>query len=362
MKIGILTFHRAHNYGAMLQCYALQEYLKSKGYIVSVIDYRQAQIEDVYRVLNIRTIYSLLIHPRTLFKYLIKIPHKYLRALPFRIFRKKYINTTNKCYSKLDIPQDFDAYIIGSDQLWGLHCTNGIIDEIYTGNFVHKSSSKIIGYAISSNIESLHKLGKDNLLKYINNFNNISFRDTIIKNELEKIICEKNRLDIVLDPTLLIQKKVWDVFIDNKWNKRKFVLLFLLRCNIQQYSNIKNKCLKYSKQKDIELIDFWDENRSFRDYISLFKFADFIITTSFHALSFSLIFNKKFNLVNLNDGHDNRANSLLQSLSAEKCIVNYPCLDFDKIDIDYSSVNKIIDEKRIYSESFLINSLNKNLQ
>ena len=48
MKVGILTFHRAHNFGAMLQCYALQEYLTKKGLNVEVIDYRQPYIETLY--------------------------------------------------------------------------------------------------------------------------------------------------------------------------------------------------------------------------------------------------------------------------------------------------------------------------
>ena len=50
MRIGILTFHRAHNYGAVLQCYALQETLKRMGHDVQVIDYRQPWIEDFYNL------------------------------------------------------------------------------------------------------------------------------------------------------------------------------------------------------------------------------------------------------------------------------------------------------------------------
>ena len=51
MKIGILTFHRAHNYGAVLQCYALQEIMRRRGHDVRVIDYRQPWIEEFYKLL-----------------------------------------------------------------------------------------------------------------------------------------------------------------------------------------------------------------------------------------------------------------------------------------------------------------------
>jgi hypothetical protein len=52
MKIGILTVHRAYNYGSVLQCYALQEYLKSLGHDVWVIDYRQPWTEAVYKAFS----------------------------------------------------------------------------------------------------------------------------------------------------------------------------------------------------------------------------------------------------------------------------------------------------------------------
>ena len=52
MKVGILTFHRAHNYGAVLQCYALQETLKRMGHDVQVIDYAQPWIEEFYKLFS----------------------------------------------------------------------------------------------------------------------------------------------------------------------------------------------------------------------------------------------------------------------------------------------------------------------
>ena len=69
MKIGILTFHRAHNYGAVLQCYALQEILQRLGYDVYVIDYRQPTLEYAYKYWNFRTILESLRSPKLLFKY-----------------------------------------------------------------------------------------------------------------------------------------------------------------------------------------------------------------------------------------------------------------------------------------------------
>ena len=82
MKIGILTFHRAHNYGAVLQCYALQEILKRMGHQVYVIDYRQPWIEDFYRFISM----DMIISCRNLSEvsaYLKRNLKKFLRS-PFR--------------------------------------------------------------------------------------------------------------------------------------------------------------------------------------------------------------------------------------------------------------------------------------
>ena len=52
MKIGILTFHCAHNYGAVLQCYAMQEFLRSQGHDVEIINYRPNYLLEPYKIFN----------------------------------------------------------------------------------------------------------------------------------------------------------------------------------------------------------------------------------------------------------------------------------------------------------------------
>ena len=54
MKIGIITFQCAHNYGAVLQAYALKEYLKTLGYSVNIINYRPRYIVNAYKKNNLR--------------------------------------------------------------------------------------------------------------------------------------------------------------------------------------------------------------------------------------------------------------------------------------------------------------------
>lgn len=159
MRIGILTFHRAHNYGAVLQCYALQEVLKSMGHEVLVIDYRQPFIEAIYSPFNFHRLKGLLLHPRGIYRYVRSISQRLRKRRIYTAFQNKHLRLTKP--RQKNIPEDFERYVIGSDQLWGLHCLGGIADDVYLGNFKHKSQSKIMGYAISTNLNSLKALNNN---------------------------------------------------------------------------------------------------------------------------------------------------------------------------------------------------------
>ena len=87
MKIGILTFHRAHNYGAVLQCYALQERLKMAGYDVSVIDYRQPAIERAYKCFDVLYLLKNVFHLKNLMG---KIKY-YISLIKYLILHKLFL-------------------------------------------------------------------------------------------------------------------------------------------------------------------------------------------------------------------------------------------------------------------------------
>lgn len=116
MKIGILTFHRAHNYGAVLQCYALQQRLKMAGYDVSVIDYRQPAIERAYKCFDVLYLLKNVFHLKKVYTYLKEFGNRKQTSVVFEDFSSLFTKT--EACSASSLPQNFDAYIIGSDQLW----------------------------------------------------------------------------------------------------------------------------------------------------------------------------------------------------------------------------------------------------
>lgn len=184
MRIGIITVHRAYNYGSVLQCYALQEYLKRLGHDVWVIDYRQRWTEAVYKPFSLYYIWQLIkrhdIHAVIGYWRGRRGRRNYCNTANkiFRSFCSKNLHLTSSCRRK--IPQNFDAYIIGSDQLWSYQCVGGE-DKIYLGKFKRPKNSKLIGYAISSSTNSLYKMGGKKLKHVLANFDKISLREKAIQ-------------------------------------------------------------------------------------------------------------------------------------------------------------------------------------
>lgn len=345
-RIGIITYHRAHNYGAVLQCYALQQVLIELGYDACVIDFRQLFTERFYKLFSLRYFLSILCKPNILLHYLIDIKKRFLRRIIFRSFVDKYLLTTSACSKK--IPKDFDLYLIGSDQMWGLHCTNGI-EPVFFGDFDHSSSVRIIGYAISTNFSSLECIGEAKLKKYVRNFSQLSFREEVICRKVEDMTGIKGRVDV--DPTLLTSASTWDALIDCKWKNERYVLIYQIRYP-QEKDLLLMKAKVLAKILDCKVIDLSSMTYSLEDFVSLFKYALYVVTTSFHATAFSIIFERPLYAVKLNDGHDGRYENLLKAIGGEQMLVEQNFIPSIK-NVDYSSIKCNLNRIKAYSIDYL---------
>ncbi len=348
MKIGILTFHRAHNYGAVLQCYALQEVLKSMGHDVWVIDYRQSFIESKYSPFSFLSVKEYLFRPITLLRYLKHYFNRKERLNTFHSFTEKFLHKTQPCNK--NIPLDFEAYIIGSDQVWSWDCVGNIKDPIYLGNFPHPQSSKIIGYAISTNMASLKRLSNDELNKALHNFSLISMREQFA---IDYIVSKTNILPyLCLDPTLLTSEKDWTPLINDEWKSEKYILVYQVRYPKGKQTQLIQKAQSLANRYNCKIIDLSNVKFSVENFVSLFKYAEYVVTTSFHATVFSIIFNTPFYAIKLNDGHDGRYENLLNLIGLSKCCVDINT-DLEPQIIDFESVKKKMVEYKSESISFL---------
>lgn len=355
MKIGIITVHRACNYGSVLQCYALQEYLKSLGHDAWVIDYRQKWTEAVYKPFSLYYIWHFIkkydIHAiigywrtRKERKYDLKIANKI-----FSSFCSKNLHLTNPCRHR--IPQNFDAYIIGSDQLWSYQCIGGE-DKIYMGQFKRPSGSKLIGYAISSSTDSLYKIGSEKLKQVLSNFDKISLRERSNSSIVERLTGIS--LPITIDPTILADESIWDSMVNaEKWSKRNYIVTYQARPVAGNPNYLRDKAsIMVLQEQNTEIIDLSSMTYSVEDFISAIKYAKFVFTTSFHAVVFSLLMETPCYAVRLNDGLDVRYVDLLNNVGLEKELVD---IDFvpNSLDIDFAVVKKKLVAYRIQSRSFI---------
>lgn len=349
MKIGILTFHRAHNYGAVLQCYALQEVLKSMGHEVWIIDYRQPHTEKVYKVLSMDNALNCIEKPIRFLRYFKNTPKRITRKKHFESFNANYLHITKPCTN--NIPTDFDCYIIGSDQLWSKQCLGGIFDEVFLGSFKRNSQSKLIGYAISSNQESLNSLEDKRIKTLIENFSLFSMRE-----ERNAKLAEQKtgvNIDRCLDPTLLTNTKVWDKITNSKWANEDYILIYQVRYPLNQPKYLEEKADELSKQfNNCKVINISSAIYSVEDFLSLFKYAKYVVTTSFHATVFSVVFETPFYAIKLKDGHDDRYENLLNQIGA-----NEMCVDMDfkpiKKEIDFRPIKEKLKVIQEQSLSFL---------
>lgn len=352
MRIGILTFHRAHNYGAVLQCYALQEILKGMGHDVQVIDYLQPWIEDQYNLLSWNMLKRNASSASQLFKYLKGNMKKWLlapdKAKNFRDFREKFLNLSLPCTDV--VPQGYDCYVIGSDQLWSLHCLGSEQDMMYLGGFERPEGSRVVGYAISADMKSVQQ-SAELLKEAVPGFDALSMREKEVAETVAQITgcsCE-----VCLDPTLMTDASLWNPLM-TAVEKEEYVLMYEVRWNSQTKGLLRKKADELAAEigPRCKVIDLSRVNRPVTEFVSLFRSAKYVVTTSFHGIVFSIIFGTPFYALPLWGGYDLRYTELLKTLAAEDRLVTFdtPLLP---IPMDFVPIKEKLVERQKSSFEFI---------
>lgn len=311
MKIGILTFHRAHNYGAVLQCYALTQYLKSLGNDVFVIDYSSDYVQSCYKLVDLNRIKCK--NPIRMISNLFNEIRVYrtrkTRAVKFDTFVNKYFSLL----SPNDI-DNLDVIVVGSDQVWNTRLTYGF-DKYYWGNFIRNKNTRMISYAAS--IEEFWEQDKNKVaVKLLSNFDSISVREENAMSILQKLMPQKE-ISLCVDPTLLLPANIWNRIAEIPQISERYLLVYQVR-NSEKTISIAQKIAKKLSLSIVYLSasvfgnnSKVSRNSSPEQYLGFFKNASFVVCTSFHGTVFSLVYEKPFVSIRLNDGRDSRVGTLL---------------------------------------------------
>ncbi len=302
MKIYTLTCHDVYNYGASLQAYALMKYLKSNTSAeVEIIDYKPEYLSRHYYLWNIKPKYKKNLITKVIY-YCLKLPGRLAKRFSarkrnFDSFKKRYLTVTSKRYSsnaELGQLQDGDLYFAGSDQIWNPILENGN-DSAFFLDFV-KDKNKKFAYSASFSVEELTKEQENKMKVWLAEFNRISVRENSALDILSRMgiagAC------CTVDPVFLLDKGEWGSVCSSKRFKEKYIFVY----DFDKSQTIKNNVLEYARKNNLKIYSGLKSeyaDKSFEDigplqFISLIRNAELVVSNSFHATAFSIIFHKSF--------------------------------------------------------------------
>lgn len=342
MRIGIITFHWATNYGAVLQCYALQETLNSMGHDVFVINYKPSKYDY-----NPWTFFRM-----KKFKEMKKFKHDLQKEREIETFRVKFLKRTNRFYTQKQLLKscsNFDAIISGSDQVLNESFLRGGENGGSTAYYLDFGcdSTLRIFYAVSFGATKFPADLVEKVAPIVQRLNSVSCRE----NSGLEIFREMgiNNGVLVPDPTLLLNRTDYEKLLPATIKTDKpFVYLLHGR-----YSFMQNKLPSNATISTSEGIEQWLLN---------IRKANVVITNSFHCAVFCIQFHIPFFVVLQtleNVGMNDRFYTMLSKLGLAKRMVletEFQCTLND--DIDWNYVDSQLSEYRQIGINFLNETLN----
>jgi hypothetical protein len=343
MTIGILTFPQEINHGAFFQAYALQNYLVSQGSNVELINYKNKNYYiNEYKIWLFHKNFSLVFHNiRKILKF--RIDQKHLNLTKF---------TTKK--SNIDITK-YDIIIVGSDIVWDYN--NDLIgrDPIFFGEGL--DTKKLIAYAASccdADINEFPQYVKDGLPR----FDFISVRDNNTAELVNKVLRCKPLL--VADPVFLYDFSKIQL-------KRKHKAPYLLIYAYLLTEKEKNDILLFAGQRGLEVVSLaynnpWCDKNYIAvgpfEWLSYFRYAEYIVTSTFHGVMFSIVYEKNF-AVNGHRHIQNKLSYILKITNLEtRLLEKENVISLLQNSINYDMVKKLLLPLINDSKTFLMSTIN----
>lgn len=359
MRIGVVTFHASHNYGSMLQAYALQVVLQKMGHQTEIINLRQvsqrkmyAHPLDIRRRGLIRVCYNITFRPFAT----INAVRKWKK---YEVFLYNFLHLSNE-YSNLHELENanfnYDLLVTGSDQIWNTHCKD--FDLAYFGNFVGNSIRKI-SYAASMGKNPELNVNKSIVEKYCKGFRAISVREERTKLFLQNCGIRQD-IKITLDPTLLLEESDFSSICQSSpLIKDKYVFFYdpffrpknlKIASDVARVMGMPLVCDRYYLKKyckSLSNVKFYTQVGP-SEFLNLIKNATLVCGHSFHSVVFSILMKKDF--LAIDGDKDSRMSSLLARIGLSDRVIR---LDTPQ---EYSC-SKIINWEEIHTR---LNELRKD--
>lgn len=307
MKIGIITFHWATNYGAILQAYALQEYLKNRGHEVEIINYKPRYFDFVWKY--IRRPWLI----RRLKKDLVA-RKKELKLISFR--KSKLITTKQRFYSIQDLTRanlSYNVVISGSDQVLNPSYTVGGENHPTPAYYLaFANNSKRIGYAVSFGCTDYPAKALKYAQQWINEFDVVGVREDSGIKILEQMNYE-HKSQVVPDPTILCGEKLFDKISILKPEKEHYLCVYVLHSPVKVNSD------------NVIYIDDYNNPVSMEEWLGLIIHSCGLITNSYHGMIMAILNHIPFVAVKSKGngaGMNDRFVTLLSRLDMEERLID----------------------------------------
>lgn len=326
-RVGILTYHTGYNYGASLQAFALQSFIRKLGYPCKIINFETRRFKASREMFSASPR-----RPKEWVKMGARLPYyrvlKRRQAL-FDQFTENCLDTTPLYRTEREVVEhatDFDCIICGSDQIWNLSKKDApAANPVYFLNF--PKQQRRVAYAASFGSwvrEAPQREGE--FLPWLRQFDAISVREESGAAYLrgKNLLCT-----VVIDPTLLLDAESYEQIRAPRQIEGQYVLLFSWSCG----KEVLHVAKRTAAALGLPLYQITPPPRAMfqgiprkldagpREFLSLIRYADWVVTDSFHGTAFSVTYEKDFFSVVSRNGSDTRIDSLLSRLGLKERMI-----------------------------------------
>lgn len=375
MKVELITYSRARNYGGILQAYALYRVIAGMGADVEFVDYimprsnifdKQGYTDRAVKMSKVwgrnrltKWIWGRCVYPKICSDYQV-----------FYNFIEKRAAFSSRYFSEEELrssPPKADLYLSGSDQIWNDQFTGtGLPDPVFFWGFLPQG--KKLSYASSFGKEQIADSSLNMIEPLLKQYTHVSVREDSGKEILQKIGIDST---VVLDPTMLCEREVWEEICAERQTGSPYLFFY----QIQFDAGLFQMAERLSRQLGVKLITVTlnrnDVRRikgkvlvvpSVETWLSYIRYADVIVTDSFHAAVFSVLFRKKFMVyTGTRKEMATRITTLLQLLHIEQLeMVDFDVRKAAKIaasDLDWGRISVLLEREKQVSMEWLKNAM-----
>ena len=352
MKIGVATFHCAHNYGAVLQSYGMQRLLEPFG-TASLIDYRPSILTNQYDYFHLlpKSLQAAQLKNSALLLRNLRVNRR--REQGFSAFAERYFRLSGPAFTRPeDCPEfDFDAVVCGSDQIWNPAVTGGV-DPIYFGGIRNEKPFRRVAFAASLGEKQTYEA---EFGRQIARMDAIALRESsaapVVSSFTDKPVTS------VLDPTLLIEAQEWKRMAKQPEGKAPYILVYQVDRS-PQITRMARELSALTGLGVVELLNYKPltgvvfrqlAGATPEEFLGYLLNARYVVTNSFHGTAFSILFEKEFYTLP-HPTRPQRMQDLLDHLGLSRRLT-------DKADwvepVDYARVHPKLEESRAAAGAFL---------